>query len=193
MPAIYESSICQRVKRGEQRLRKIKQRSCVVLLNVQYPYCIYRTGSGLSSLVSSSTTPGASWVPVKASTLNCGARGTTVAPSDCRAWLGWRGSVCCSHGGRFNSRWLPVCLFLVSVYLRLTPCLHVTHWHLPPAHIAEQASFLAGAAKKEKKESFHRDLRGGMSLEFLQLRNWNDCCLKKKKQVCVAASASASV
>lgn len=99
----------------------------------------------------SSTTPGASWVPFKASTLNCGARGTTVAPSDCRAWLGWRGSVCCSHGGRFNSRLLPVCLFLVSVYLRLTPCLHVTHWHLPPAHIAEQASFLAGAAKKEKR------------------------------------------
>lgn len=32
---------------------------------------------------------------------------------------------------------------------------------------------------KKKKESFHRDLRGGMSLEFLQLRNWNDCCLKK--------------
>lgn len=101
--------------------------------------------------VSSSTTLGASWVPVKASTLKRGARRTTVAPSDCRAWLGWRGSVCCSHGGRFNSRWLPVCLFLVSVYLRLTPCLHVTHWHLPPGHIAEQASFLAGAAKTEKR------------------------------------------
>lgn len=132
--------------------------------------------------VSSSTTLGASWVPVKASTLKRGARGTTVAPSDCRAWLGWRGSVCCSHGGRFNSRWLPVCLFLVSVYLRLTPCLHVTHWHLPPGHIAEQASFLAGAAKKEKR-IFSQRFKGRYVFRILSAEELKWLLLKKNKYV----------
>lgn len=97
------------------------------------------------------TTPGASWVPVRR-------QGATVAPSDCRTRLGWR--VCCSYGRRFNSRWLPVCLFLVSVYLRLTPCLHVTHRHLPPGHIAEQASFLAGWPMSAQKIIFSQRFKG---------------------------------
>lgn len=115
------------------------------------------------------------------------ARGATAAPSERRVWLGW--PVCRTYDRRFNSRWLPVCLFLVSVYLRLTPCLHVTHRRLPPGHVAEQASFLAGLAYVcAKRIIFVQRFKVCCAFRILPVEELKWLL---EKQACVAASASA--
>lgn len=138
MLATYQRSTCQEVKQIKQKSRHTiypDALSYLLLFLMRHGPDIFHHTEGL--LHASQTT-----------TLTLSARGATVAPSECCAWLGWQ--VCCSYGRRLNSCWLPVCLFLVSVYLWLTPCRHVKHRHLPPGHIAEQASFLAGWPMSEK-------------------------------------------
>lgn len=74
--------------------------------------------------------------------IKCNVNGAVAATSSCLVCLGWP-ALCIEGMTIFYSCSLPVCLLLVSVYLWITPCLHVALQMLLRL-LAEQASLLDG-------------------------------------------------
>lgn len=160
---------------SESKTWKFKQKSCVCLSHsakcalsllhlLHAPYSHPSCGMDVSSF----TTPGATWVPVKASTLQ--EEPQWRLPTAVLDLAGGEAFVAATAAVSTPAGFLFACslsVFICGLHLVCTSLALLYCW---------ASIFLGWGGREEKKRgSFHRDLRGGMSLEFFQLRNSNDC------------------